>query len=303
MKTKDWIGVVSSIVTIGLFIFSEKQYAFYALIFVLLFIFVDSLFIIIPIFNVKRAENRILKKYFSSGKEIGEKLHKYQHKLRDYTSNMDGADDVRIWNHCCELLCDSMCDIFEKIFKDVLGAENISVCIKIVKASSLLDTDYKNWRLETFARSPSTVSDRFKNDENEVLISENSDFQVIIEEKYADNYLAIADMTDIEDVFLKKFKIEYRNSRGKDFLEYYRSCIIMPIEIDGTNVSEEVKKIMPNVHKRKLLLGFLCLDSMKVFQTEEEIEVFEMAVSVSKALGDSLYPFFEKLLLYQIRNR
>lgn len=303
-KIKGWLGFAADIITIFLLMQGKNKQALYALIFVIIFIFIDSLFIIIPIFSTRRAQKRIVKKYFTKGKVIGESLHRFHHKLRDYISmaSEEKDNDNRTWNRLGELLCNSIYDIYENIFSDYLiDDQKISVCIKTIKANSILDTDYMKWKMETFARSPATGPERTTNDETEILVSRNSDFQVIISDKYRNNYIAFADMTNIKKTFLNEYKIEYDNSR-EDFYNYYQSCIIMPIEIDGSNASEEIKEILPNIKKRKLLLGFLCIDSMKVFNNDEEIEAFEMGTSIAKALADSLYPFFEQILLHKIHN-
>ena len=50
-------------------------------------------------------------------------------------------------------------------------------------------------------------------------------------------------------------------------------------------------------------MGFLCIDSMKVFESEEEQKVFQCAIEAAKAIGDSLYIYIEKILWLNIKRR
>lgn len=298
---KEFIGIIASIITIVALFQKNYKVAVILSVFLVFIFFILLLIPLIQVFRINRAENRIRIEVYKSEIKLGNKIHKFYHKLRDYStnSNMNNYSNINELKKSCDILCASISEIMEQVFKRVLEDNTISTCVKIVNSDSLLDSSYENWMIETFGRSPSTNPERTSHDNEKVSLKDNTDFLAIVMNK--DKFMCFYDMSDIYETFRNNYDLEYRNSRGKDFIKYYKSCIIVPIEIDGNQVSDEIKNSIPGIKNKKLILGFLCIDSMKVFNTEEELSHFKIAIEMAKALGDSLYIFLEKVLITQIR--
>lgn len=201
----------------------------------------------------------------------------------------------------CKNICNYLAEFYKHLFYRYLDGNDVSVCIKIIKTDNVYDEDYLNWEMETIARSVSTTQSRNNIDRKPVKISGNTDFQIILSKDYEDELFSFPDMSNIYDDFLKTYKIEYRNSR-QDFYNYYRSTIVVPIKIDGRFASNELSAFMNNLDSRSLVLGFLCIDSMKVFASEQEQEIFKIGTEFAKSMADSLYIFFEKALISFLSN-
>ncbi|GAA6410240.1 hypothetical protein K040078D81_43570 [Blautia hominis] len=306
-KVNGPIGFVSSCITIIVVFTGESKIFKYVLCTIILVYFIVlCAYIVKSIFNTNKAKVELDKDYFSKTRNLAIRMHRYFHNLRNYISSIS-ISEQKILKYQdvvdkCQNICDYLSEFYKALFDSYLDNNTISVCIKLIQTDSVFDVNYNNWKMETIARSASTEQERTNIDKKLVMISENSDFQVVLSEEFKDELFSFSDMRNIKEDFLKTYKMAYKNSRGDNFLDYYRSTIVVPIKIDGRFVSSELKKEAKELEKRYLVLGFLCIDSMKVFETEQERLIFSIGVEYAKSLGDSLYLFFEKILLCCMKN-
>lgn len=255
-------------------------------------------YIVKSIFVTDKAQKKLYASFIVKQSRVSDKLHSFYHNLRDYTSSFNNINYITIDNvkEKSINLCGYIAEFYKQLFRGYIDDYDISVCIKIIKSPSF-DEDYMDWEMETFARSINTQQGRKNIDFQPVKISENTDFQVIISPDYKDELFSFTDMRTIKEDFPKTYNnLQYKNSRGDDFINLYRSTIVVPIKINGKFVRRDLRNKMKKPDEKNLILGFLCIDSMKTFTTQEEIDIFSLGIEYAKSLGDSLYLFFEKLL-------
>lgn len=293
------IGPVSEIVTIiGLFIVKDTLFYRIICIIVCLYILATITYIVKKYFDFEKIN---LKKNM----KVASKLHNYNHELRNYSSSayFDGQCNIGEWIiTTSKLLCSIIAELFNEILKKYLGENDVSVCLKLIKPQNVFDSNFQEWEMDTIARSANTLQDRNSIDSRSVKISENTDFQVIISDKYKDRFISFPDMTNIYDDFRAIYNLEYKNSRGQEFSDFYKSTIIVPVSIEGKSAAHEIQDKMQNSKEQNFIVAFLCIDSMKIFATEKEKDAFKNATEYAKSIGDSLYIFFEKVLLYKLNS-
>ena len=286
----------ASIVTLVLVLNTKNIYVNIGIVIVtVLYIISVVSYIVKSLFDVNVARQELEQSDFNSNVRIADAMHNYYHNLRDYTSSVYSTEKLTIKDvkESCKNICGYISEIYKSIFGSILGDNNISVCIKLIKTESMFDENYMNWEMETIARNTATVQGRLRDDDKTVKIADNTDFQIIISDEYNDDLFSFADMTNIKDDFLQTYRIEYKNSRGNDFIKYYRSTIVVPVKIDCTHISKKFAAQLKKKDEKSFILGFLCIDSMKVFKTLYEKNRFSLGVSYSKSIADSLYLFFE----------
>jgi len=213
----------------------------------------------------------------------------------------------------------SMTNHIEKVFSKFLRAE-VCICIKIIMAESYMDEHYDKWQIKTIARSTSTKPIRKDKDNTSVLVSKNSDFQTIIKSSQPErltgfdrsNFLA-PNLPNLKETWAKE-GVSYNNST-EQWKKDYRSTIVAPIRInieqaaqvikeqkfytctDAENGPEDYAKVTEH-H----IVGFLCLDSMRVFDKDEDTENnFGLAAELLKSYADCLYPLLGKHIEIQLR--
>lgn len=267
------------------------------------YVFILGIYVARRIFNTAKAKELLENDYYNKNKMLAKVMHSFHHNLRNYISTLDekAIMSERDLEERCKGLCDYIAEIYKTLFKAYLDDNNISVCFKVVKPEFIGDENYNNWKMQTLARSASTDQYRSGIDKQLVRIADNSDFKVILSKKYQDELFSFANMENIENDFLQTYKTVYKNSRP-DFLKYYMSTIVVPIKIDGKHASTRLNNYITNLKNKDLILGFLCIDSMKTFDTVAEKNIFKIGVEFAKSMGDSLYLLFEKILMCQIDN-
>ena len=304
-KADKYIATLASIVTIALFIAGENIIVRCILcVIIIIYIFSIGIYVVKSIINTSRAKLELDKDYYIKNKQLSKVMHKYYHNLRNNISSMDQSKilSYRDIVEQCQNICDYLSEFYKALFNNILEDNNISVCIKLIKTDSVFDENFNNWTMETIARSASTDQRRSGIDRRPVKVSQNSDFIVILSDEFADELFSFSDMRNIKEDFLHIYKIPYENSRGDDFLDYYRSTIVVPIKIDGRFTSNKLKTFYKNIEEKDLVLGFLCIDSMKIFETENEKNIFSIGIEYTKSFGDSLYLLFEKILISCLEN-
>lgn len=293
------IATLASIVTIVLVFIDESKIFKYILCgIILLYLGSLGVYVVRSIFNTSYAKMQLEREYSRKNKNIAVRLHKYYHNLIKITTSVSTLNILKYEDVVDKYqnLCDYLAEFYKTLFSEYLGDNTVSVCIKLVQTEMIFDEAYMNWAMETIARSASTIQKRSNIDDKPVKISENTDFQVILSDAYKDELFAICDMRNIKEDFLHTYGIKYENSRGEDFLDYYQSTIVLPIKTDGKYIAKEL--MSGEVQgKRSFVLGFLCIDSMKAFETEEEKNIFSVGIEYTKSFADTLYPLFEKILI------
>lgn len=298
-KVDSKIAALSSIVTIVMVFIGENKIFKYILCgIILLYLGSLGIYVVRSIFNTSYAQIQLEREYSRRNRNVAARLHKFFHNLTNITASVSTLNILKYEDIVDKYqnLCDYLAEFYKSLFNEYLGENTVSVCIKLVQTEMIFDENYMAWSMETIARSASTMQTRSSIDTKPVKISENTDFQVILSDKYKDELFAICDMRNIEEDFLRTYNMRYENSRGDDFLEYYQSTIVLPIKTDGKYISEELKSKKVQ-GKRSIILGFLCIDSMKAFETEEEKNIFSVGVEYTKSFADALYPLFEKVLI------
>ncbi len=301
-KLNEWIGFIASVISIILFLTEDMRVKIFLYIIVIIYILGAFTYVIVKIFSTDKALDRIYSSYRSKQYTSADKWHSFNHNLRNYTSSVYSNNNIRKndINEMSVNICNYIAEFYRQFFKDCLSCNDICVCLKTIKPKTLFDTDYMNWEMETIARSVTSSEVRKKIDSNSIKISQNTDFQIIISDEYEDELFAFADMTQIREDFPRVYNgLEYCNSR-KDFLEHYKSTIVVPIKIDGKYISKALRNKTQNPNEKNLILGFLCIDSQKVYIKPDELELFKIGVEYAKSFGDSLYLFFEKVLLLSL---
>ena len=130
-------------------------------------------------------------------KECSEEIHKYFHNMRDNICSCSLADttDERYVEHILRNVCSDIESIFSILWNK---KEKVSVCIKKIVLEEDMNDDYKNWKVETIARSSGTKQSRNNDNRKPVAITENSDFLIIVSPKYADSVFSCMDLTKVK---------------------------------------------------------------------------------------------------------
>lgn len=304
-KINTPMGFIADAVTIFLVFATENTIFRHAIsIVAIIYMVIIIGYMVKSLFDTDRAEQELNRSYMSSQIKLSMQTHSYFHNLRNYIASisLEKTKTYEDTQEKCKSICNYITEFYNTLFEKCLNGSNISTCIKLIKPESIFDENYLNWQMTTIARSTSTVQKRNNIDDIPVSISANTDFQIVISEKYQDDLFSFADMTHIKQDFWDTYGIAYQNSRGDKFLDYYRSTIVVPIKIDGRYASGILKSYTKNSDQRSFVLGFLCMDSMKTFETDEEKAMFALGVEYAKAIGDSLYTLFEKILIFCLQN-
>lgn len=224
-------------------------------------------------------------------KECSEEIHKYFHNMRDCLCGIsfEGDDNSNYLEQILRNACSDIETIFSKLWKN----EKVSVCVKRIVTEKQMDQDFAKWKIETIARSASTKQSRNKNNRNPVLITDNSDFMIIISPDFEDSVFSCMDLTKVKQEFQETYNEVYKNST-KDFLKYYKSTIVVPIRIQVDKMNCKIRDSWVdgiNYH----LVGFLCIDTEDVFSGC--VSLFDTGVELAKALADILYKLIENSLV------
>lgn len=247
LKIKEPLAFISSVISIVVVFYNGNKIFTYILSgIVLIYLITICSYIVKTIFDTNKAKNALERKFFVKNKELATEMHKFFHNLRDYSSslyslNILTLEDVK---DRCVHICNYIELIYNQLFKEYLGDDKVSVCIKLIKNDSIFDADYNNWEMLTIARSNTTDQKRNR----------------------------------IDDVSVEMIKI------------------------DGKYVSKELTAKIGNLKGKSLILGFMCIDSMKIFESSEEKDIFKIGIEYAKMIADSLYLLFEKVLICCIEN-
>lgn len=293
-----FIFIVSVCSIIG-FVFSLVSDNIIIKIIAIVLIFIIAILLIYKIFSRQNLEKAVSKKYEDILSEIYEIIESINFTFKKNFDNIKNKN-IGTYEHLNSLLkplSDSISDLAQIIIK-----ERSSVCIKIIETESLMNNDFKKWKIRTIARSKSTKPNRQRKDNQAVNVSENSDFCTIIEgndPNYGDNFI-VPDLDELE-VLWKEVGWTYLNST-KNYKNLYKSTIVFPIRTKADMVADVIKNGEDNpCFAVYHVIGFLCWDSKKKFNGNDKS--FLELVDILESFADSLYPLLENYIVLQIQKK
>ncbi len=237
------------------------------------------------------------KDFNESLKVLFREVHDFHHYMRNELCKPTSKkiEEVYFVN-----ICRNLCNEIKQIYNSLWGKNNsVSVCIKQIITNQSIDKDWRNWEVETIARSAGTDSNRSKNDENKrLLIADNSDFFIILspDKKYGDiSLFASQNLTTIEQDFLNYYDMKYLNST-KNFIDFYKSTIVVPIRTSKRYLNSKLQKYIVGDDAYHLV-GFLCIDTKEILSDDKK---FEAGIELAKALADSMYKLFENKIIHSL---
>lgn len=272
-----------------------------------IFILIVVFYLIYRAVNLKKTKANIEATHIAKNKLQYEKMHSFQHDLRNYTNYLDKNNNISFDNFRDKARV--LCDIMEPIFSSVLQTqEKVSVCLKYIETDTFMNKDYKNWEICTLARSQSTQRVRLAYDDKNRkadLIADNTDFEVIVscDSKFQNfNRFACGDLDSYASEFQHDYMQEFKNSHENP---PYKSTIVIPIRI----ASEYLATILENANMENQfyhVLGFLCIDSEEKFlqnTNDYRYNRFKNCEELACSFADSLYDFFESYFMQEIIKR
>lgn len=178
-----------------------------------------------------------------------------------------------------QIALDEICDIYKEFTH-----QEVFACIKYIDQVGNIDRDTAT--IKTFARSSNTDSERCENDNNNekpVYVKDNTDFYSILSPNspnkksyfYQGNLVKYAENKDNN----------YNNST-RNWQEYYKSTIVVPISIANKRLYTSNIKHCYNV------IGFLCMDSLSTDAFLEREERYN--IDLAQAFAAEFYVFLSQ---------
>lgn len=232
--------------------------------------------------------NENIQVYYNQHKLCCEKIHTFLHNIRDYCGDYSKCEDQML-----EQICVNTCSYIENIFTSLWQNNKVSVCIKKIVTDNIMNNNFEEWGVATIARSAGTKQDRYQLYSETPLISENSDFKIIISPKYKDSVFSCLDLTKVDEEFIDKYGEKYKNST-LNYLDKYKSTIVAPIRIKINKANPIIKPICNKDHQYHLV-GFLCIDTEDIFKGDSIL--FNSGIELAKGFADALYKLFENNII------
>lgn len=258
------------------------------------------IFISIRWFSINRAKRNIQQNYHDRVRNMSKLTHIFFHELRDYNNYLKITETIKDSEFHDKAV--NICNSIESFFTSVLETKSKTcVCIKLLDIDSISNHDYKTWKTYTFARSASTDTRRYNDDDKREPITENTDFEILVsnEKEFSQyNYFHSVNLEKTSKQFLQDHKRQFLNSHHN---ATYKSTIIVPIRI-LTKLASPQLGLNPKT-TRYHILGFLCIDSEETFDEDGHnyrYNTFMNSIQFACAFADSLYHFFESYLLKRL---
>ena len=243
-------------------------------------------------FKASRGIKVFKKKYIDNCIIVGHDFHCVFHEIRNSSAKIlnQTATDVASLDDYFKKEEQNICTKIEQMFFH-LWHKDTCVCIKLLSADDIYSNDYTKWKVYTYARGNAADSinqrGRTKNDQVPVLITDNSDFEIIVNGTV--NYFVCENMETVVEAFVKDYGMVYKNSRQKNgesisnITKYYNATIVLPIRIEIDKI-----RLKQGNCQGYHLLGFLCIDTLEAFSNEEQ-SGFRLGAEYAKSIADSLY--------------
>ena len=255
--------------------------------------------VVINIFKASKGIRLFKTAHLNNDIKVGNAFHSVFHEIRNSSTKVlnQTVTDVESLDDYFKKEEQDICTKAETFFS-TLWNKDTCVCIKLLSADDLYNDDYSNWKVYTYARGNSSNNinqmGRTQNDRTPVLITENTDFEIIVNGTVP--FYVCENMEKIKEDFLTTYKMVYKNSRennGEPFSKYYNSTIVLPIRIEIDKIRMKKGNCL-GYH----LLGFLCVDTLEPFLGEDK-QLFRIGTEYAKSIADSLY---NQLLNYFIQR-
>ena len=233
----------------------------------------------------------------------GAVFHQMQHQFRDIVFELRKQNDE--YSKCkdvpqhtiyysqirdkAEILCEEIVKFMYACF-----GKNFNVCIKMIDVSSTsrVTCSIRKLKIITLCRAGVDKVERSRYDATEnILVSENSDFESILEKdgaKGSNNVFAVNNL--VLYYYLRKLLGKEYKTSSKDFLKNYHSTIVVPIGIASNKLSTDFAFAPTN---RYQVFGFLCID----YKRRISKRLMRNVLEYQKAFGDLLYIFFNEVLV------
>lgn len=174
----------------------------------------------------------------------------------------------------------------------ILFNKDFNVCIKLLCNNSSKDSDL---RVFTLCRAGADKTERERNDSQDLLVCENSDFRRIISQNASDRIDVFSSGCLPVTILIGKLlqNKAYENT-SKNCLKSYKSTVVVPIRINNRHLFKKSKHIglERNGH---IIYGFLCVDSKSMFFNGTQKQIKEFV----KGMGDILFLYFDKINLWE----
>ncbi|MCR4726530.1 MAG: hypothetical protein K5753_04855 [Clostridia bacterium] len=156
-------------------------------------------------------------------------------------------------------ILDNFCNSIQKYAK-----QKYSASIKIIENDNKIPSimDKKIW---TICRSKNSNKKRKNLDKQSTTAKENTCYKVILEDNQQ-NLFICGDLTN----YSKETSSVYLN-HNHDYLQYYKSIIVVPIATEEAYTEEEISS-------HNIIYGFLCVDSKEASDEKNITMVYEASL-------------------------
>lgn len=181
---------------------------------------------------------------------------------------------------------DDICRIYQEY-----TYQDVSACIKYI--GGFEEVDRETATIETFVRSKTTDTKRSENDNNNdqpIYIRDNTDFYSILS----------PNSTNKKAYFYQRNLVKYAedarkngdsyNNTTKNWEEYYKATIVVPISIANKRLFFNSKNNCYNV------IGFLCIDSLSTDAFLERDERYN--IDIAQAFAAEMYVILNQYRYY-----
>ncbi len=241
--------------------------------------------------NIRQEYEKIMSNLCSS-------LHSYEHNVRDLIClRIAETDNAQAFYTSCSQVCNLALEAYNHLWNNKYTT---SVCIKRIINTE--NTAVEDWQLETIARSANTDTKRLNNENastQPITVKGNTDFNIILNPSTKDTLFACTDLEKINESFKEVYKdlentgINCYINTTKNYIDYYRSTIVVPIRIAISKT-----KAMANFDNKAThhVVGFLCIDNKEPFIDGDDL--FTAGGEMAKVFADSIYKLFEDNIVY-----
>ena len=255
-----------------------------------IFGFVGAIYVIakICLYFIDRGEDQ------TASKEVHQFFHELRNNIADY-SNIDkniyvnSNDGIEHFYKFVRQTSESLCGNVYNFLKAYTNKE-FSVCIKMIDPTSSRSSSSKNEiTIETLCRAGKNKTSRESGDVIEkIYLKDNTDFKMIFDSDGSESTNVFATHNLPFYIAQKWFTgSPYKTSTDRPLKKYW-STIVVPIRIENKHISSGRRKD----GTLYTLVAYLCID-YRWFLRRYEVKKLK---NYLKAMGDSLYPFFEQVM-------
>ena len=192
-----------------------------------------------------------------------------------------------------ELLTDNVKNFLQKSLDDIcqiykeFTCQDVSACIKYI--DSIEEVDRETAIIKTFVRSSFTDTKRSENDDNTlspIYVKDNTDFYSILSPNSSNKKSYFYQRNLVQYARDAEKKGDCYNNSTKNWENYYRSTIVVPISIANKRLFFNARNECHNV------IGFLCIDSLSTDAFLEKDEKYNL--DIARAFAAEMYVILNK---------